>query len=409
MLTNAAVKGARASARPYKLCDTGGLYLYVTPTGRRTWRMKFRYQGREKLLTFGPFPTLSLVEARARRDAARAMLKRGEYPASQECKFASGAMQICTFEHVARSWHADRRPRWTDRHAADVLASLERDIFPELGAMAITDIDAAAVLAAIQSIEARGAHETARRVRQRIDMIFGFAIARQLVDRNPAAAIARELAAAPATRRHPAITDIDEARALLAATERAGGPPVIRLASRFLALTAVRIGALIGATWDEIEDLDGPAPLWRVPAERMKLKKARKADRANDHLVPLSAAAVTVLRQVRAFDVSVSAAHAHQTALSTAGDRQIFPIRPAAIGALYDRAGWRGRHVPHGWRATFATILNEAMPEERFVIDQALAHSPKEKVEAAYNRAAQLARRRRLFDAWGEMLVSQGQ
>lgn len=400
MLTNAAVKAARPRPRAYKIFDARGLHLYVAPTGLRAWRMKFRLAGREQLLSIGHWPDMTLDEARERADAARSAIQQGVDPRS-----TWGEQQVRTFEEVARSWHADRRPRWTDRHAADVLASLERDVFPELGAMAITDIDAAAVLAAVQLIEARGAHETARRVRQRIDMIFGFAIARQLVDRNPAAAIAGELAAAPATRRHPAITDIDEARALLAATERAGGPPVIRLASRFLALTAVRIGALIGATWDEIEDLDGPAPLWRVPAERMKLKKARKADRANDHLVPLSAAAVTVLRQVRAFDVSVSAAHAHQTALSTAGDRQIFPIRPAAIGALYDRAGWRGRHVPHGWRATFATILNEAMPEERFVIDQALAHSPKEKVEAAYNRAAQLARRRRLFDAWGEMLI----
>lgn len=392
MLTNAAVKGARATTRAYKMCDTGGLYLYVTPTGRRTWRMKFRFQGREKLLTFGAFPALSLVEARARRDAARAMLKRGEYPASRECKFARGAMQICTFEDVARAWHADRRPRWTDRHAADVLASLERDLFPGLGKMAIGDIDAAAVLEAIQAIEARGAFETARRVRQRIDMIFSFAIARQMVDRNPAAAIAGELAAAPASRRHPAITDIDEARALIAAADRAGGPPIIRLASRFLALTAVRMGALIGATWDEIEDLEGPAPLWRVPAARMKLKKARKADRANDHPVPLSAAAVDVLRRVGEIGYDTRS--------------PIFPIRPGAIGALYDRAGWRGRHVPHGWRATFATILNEAMPEERFVIDQALAHSPKDKVEAAYNRAAQLDRRRRLFDAWGAMLTA---
>ncbi len=387
MLTNAAVKAARPRARAYKIFDGRGLHLFVAPTGLRAWRLKIRIDGREQLLSIGHWPDVTLDEARELADATRAAIARGIDPRAASNEVAKHKR----FEEVARAWHADRRHRWTDRHAADVLASLERDLFPGLGAMGIGDIDAAAVLAAIQSIEARGAHETARRVRQRIDMIFGFAIARQLVDRNPAALIAGELAAAPAPRRHPAITDIDEARALLAAAERAGGPPIVRLASRFLALTAVRMGALIGAGWGEIEDLDGAAPLWRVPAARMKLKKARKADSSNDHIVPLSAAAVDVLRCARENGYD--------------GRLPIFPIRAAAIGALYDRAGWRGRHVPHGWRATFSTILNEAFPEERFVIDQALAHSPKEKVEAAYNRAAQLDRRRRLFDAWGEMLT----
>lgn len=388
MLTNAAVKAARPKARAYKIFDARGLHLFVAPTGLRAWRLKFRTNGREQLLSIGHWPEVTLDEARELADAARAAIARGVDP-----RDASNAVaDVKRFEDVARAWHADRRPRWTDRHAADVLASLERDLFPRLGDIGIGDIDAAAVLEAIQAIEARGAYETARRVRQRIDMIFSFAIARQMVDRNPAAAIAGELAAAPAPRRHPAITDIDDARALLAAAELVDHASAVKLASRFLALTAVRMGALIGATWDEIEDFDGPAPLWRVPAARMKLKKARKADRANDHLVPLSAAAVDVLRRVR----------------DHVGDANelVFPIRPGAIGALYDRAGWRGRHVPHGWRATFATILNEAMPEERFVIDQALAHSPKDKVEAAYNRAAQLDRRRRLFDAWGAMLMT---
>jgi len=389
MLTNAAVKAARPKARAYKIFDERGLHLYIAPTGLRAWRMKYRFAGREKLLSIGHFPMLTLDEARAVAIGAREQLGRGEDPAVAT---SDQVAEIKRFESVARAWHADRRPRWTDRHASDVLASLERDVFPAIGAMAIATIDAAELLALIQSIEARGAHETARRVRQRLDMIFSYAAVRKLVDSNPAAAIAGELQAAPAPRRQPALTELADARALLAAAELIDVPPVVKLASRYLALTAVRIGALLGAEWGEFEDLDGDAPLWRVPAARMKLKKAKKADQANDHLVPLSAAAVQLLYQVRE--------HVPD------GGNMVFPISAGAIGALYARAGYAGRHVPHGWRATFSTILNEAMPDEQAAIDRALGHVGLGKVEAAYNRAAQLARRRALFDRWGAMLTT---
>ncbi|MBJ7443758.1 MAG: site-specific integrase [Sphingobium sp.] len=185
---------------------------------------------------------------------------------------------------------------------------------------------------------------------------------------------------------------IDEARALLLACDRAGGPPIVRMASRFLALTAVRMGALLGARWSEFEQLDGDAPIWRIPAARMKIARAKKDDAAHDHLVPLSRQAVEVLRQARDH-------------FAGRGD-MIFPIHPAAIGALYKRAGFAGRHVPHGWRASFSTILNEQFPLERGAIDMALAHVPadRSKVERAYNRSEMLEQRRSLFDRWGAML-----
>ena len=244
-------------------------------------------------------------------------------------------------------------------------------------------------------MEARGSIETARRIRQRISAVFAFAIAEGLAEQDPAAFVARALRPAPIARRQPALTDLDQARALLAACERAGGPPIIRLASRFLALTAVRIGALLGATWDEFEGLDGDAPLWRIPAERMKLKKARKADSANDHIVPLSPQAVAVLKAIG------------ENGYDTRSSR-VFPIHAAAIGALYKRAGYAGRHVPHGWRACFSTIMNERFPLERAAIDLALAHAPRgaSESEAAYNRAQLLDQRRALFARWGEMLIT---
>ncbi|WP_156679330.1 tyrosine-type recombinase/integrase [Sphingomonas profundi] len=407
MLTNAAVKAARPRAAAYKLSDAGGLHLYVAPNGRRSFRMRFRWEGREQLLTFGTWPEISLDAARTRCEAAREQLARGEDPraAARNCEIAQSA----NFETIARRWHAHMLPRWSEVHARDVLASLERVVFPAIGAMPIGAITPPVVLNALRLVERRGRLETARRVRQRISAVFQHAIAEGIVDSDPAGLIGRALMPPAPARRQPALVDIGEARALLAAVEHLRAAPAVALASRFLALTAVRMAAVRGARWNEIEDLDGDAPTWRVPAARMKLAAAKKKDAGNDHLVPLSAQAVQLLRG--------AAKNGYDT---PSADALIFargagvPIGEAAIGALYARAGFAGRHVPHGWRATFSTILNESFPEERGAIDRALGHvgggrDEKEeginrKVEGAYNRALHMPRRRRLFQAWADEL-----
>ena len=389
-LSNAAVKAARPRSRAYKMFDERGLFLFVTPGGLRSWRLRYRFHGREKLLCLGQWPDAQLLDARDRAEEARALISQGVDPSGT----ARSVRQVQTFEAVARQWHSLQVEHWTARHAGDVLDSLARDVFPGIGSLPIGAINAPAVLQVLRDVELRGSIETARRIRQRISAVFAFAIAEGLVDIDPAAIVGKALRPAPPARRQPALVDIADARDLLAACDRAGGPPIVRLASRFLALTAIRMGALIGATWDEFEQLDGDAPLWRIPAARMKLKKARKADATNDHLVPLSAEAVAVLRAVR--DIGYDT---HSL---------VFPIRAAAIGALYKRAGFTGRHVPHGWRATFSTILNEQFPDERAAIDLALAHTLKgeSESESAYNRAQLLDQRRSLFHRWGAMLIT---
>lgn len=391
MLSNAAVRAARPRSRAYKMFDERGLHLFVAPTGLRAWRLRYRIAGREKLLSIGQWPDLQLIDARDRAEAARALVAQGVDPSGTK----KGAMQICTFDAVARRWHEHHRSHWTSRHAADVLDSLARDIFPELGEMPIGAIGAADILHALRLVEQRGAGETARRIRQRISAVFAFAIAEDLVDRDPSASVGKALKPPAPARRQPAIVDLEQLRELLRACDRAGGVPIVRLASRFLALTAVRMGALLGARWEEFEGLDGTAPIWRVPAARMKLARARKADAENDHLVPLSPQAAATLREIREY------ANLHSP-------DAVFPIGEAAIGALYSRAGYRGRHVPHGWRASFSTILNERYQGDRAAIDMALAHKPAgmSEVEAAYNRAQLLDRRRELFDAWGAMLIT---
>jgi len=396
MLTNAAVKAARPRAAAYKLADERGLHLFVAPNGRRSFRWRFRWAGKEQLLTIGEWPAVSLDQARDRAELAREQLGRGEDPRT----IGARGPEVRRFDDIARRWHAHMRPRWTEVHASDVLASLERDVFPAIGAMPLAAITAPVVLNALRGVEERGRLETARRVRQRISAVFVFAMSEDLVDSDPAARVGRMLTPPAPARHQPALLDIADARELLAAVDQLAAAPAIKLASRFLALTAVRLAAVRGARWSEIEDLDGAAPLWRVPAARMKLAAAKKGDAKNDHLVPLAPAAVEILHAARSLR--------HEGGLVFPGRSGTSPLGEAAIGALYDRAGFAGRHVPHGWRATFATIMNEACGgADHALIDQALAHTPKNKVEAAYNRAALLDRRRALFVAWAEQLTGE--
>lgn len=395
MLTNAVVKAARPGARAYKLADTGGLFLYVAPTGLKSWRFRYRLQGREQLLVLGRWPELDVGAAREKRDNAKAMLERSEDPRG------APSDQSTHFESIARAWVAQQRDRWTPRHALDVATSLERDAFPAIGVLAVTAIDAPMVLKLLRGVEARGSIESARRLRQRIAKVFAFAMSQGIAATNPAAIVAGALQSAAVPREQPALLDIAAARQLLADVDRLDAPAVLKLASRFLALTAVRRAALLGMTWDEVEGVDWStgavaAPIWRVPAARMKLRAGKKALAKYDHIVPLAAAAVDVLRAARALSGPAGLVFPRSGIDG--------PLRGGALRDLYVAAGYEGRHVPHGWRATFSTIMNEAMPDARAAIDQALAHSPKDKVEAAYNRSAQLGRRREIFDAWAQLL-----
>ncbi|WP_288338610.1 integrase arm-type DNA-binding domain-containing protein [uncultured Sphingomonas sp.] len=410
MLTNAAVKAARPRAAAYKLADAGGLHLYVAPTGLRSWRWRFRIAGKEQLLTIGSFPDVGLDQARAARDQARKLLDRGEDPRQAR---VGDDPKVRAFEYIARRWHAHKAPRWTAVHASDVMASLERDVFPAIGAMPVGSITVPVVLNALRLIEERGSFETARRVQQRISAVFAYAMAEDLADTNPAAIVGRALTPPAPVRNHAALLRIEDARELLAAAELVDVAPMVKLASRFLALTAVRLASVRGARWDEIEDLDGEAPTWRVPAARMKMAAVKKLDTKNDHVVPLSRQAVALLRVARDMHHHRENMHHSDENMHHSDENMhglIFadvagrPIGEAAIGAMYKRAGFAGRHKPHGWRASFATILNERFPTEHVAIDRALAHSPKDKVAAAYDRSQQLAGRRRLFQAWADEL-----
>ncbi len=296
-------------------------------------------------------------------------------------------------------------------HATDVLTSLERDVFPDLGPRAVTEIDAQAVLRVLRAIEDRGAIETARRVRQRISGVFVMLIAEGVLSHDPAALVAKALRPLPKKGRQPSIADPDQAREVLIAAEASPASPITKLASRFLAITQARPGMVRGVEWDEIEGVDwqderlGPdLAVWRVPARRMKLVFGLKEDEAFEHLVPLSWQAVEILRAVRRLTgrgklVFPGQRHSHR------------PLSENAIGYLYNRVGYHGRHVPHGWRATFSTHMNWLAKRRKTfgdgeVIELMLAHVPENRVKAAYDRAGHMERRRELGQEWSDILLA---
>lgn len=396
-LTDAQIRNAKPRERPYKLSDGGGLYVLVTPAGGKLFRFKYRFEGKEKLSAFGHYPEVSLLEAREKREAEKRLLREGRDPSAVKKREAAAerASAANTFERVAREWYEIQKGRWSETHAYDVLRSLERDVFPEIGNAPIRDLGAPRVREVLQKIADRPAVETAHRIRQRISEVFRYGMASSYCAADPADVLRRALPAI-ARGRQPAIVDLDGARQILRHAEAIPAQPVTKLALRLLALTAIRPGTLLTTPWGELNRIsDG---IWRIPPDRLKLAKRYKEDETREHLVPLARQALDVIDTLRKMTgrglfVLPSPRNAHT------------PMSENAIGYFLHRAGYHSRHVPHGWRATFSTVMNERYPADRHIIDLMLAHVPKDKVEAAYNRAAHLDRRRELAQIWADLLL----
>ncbi len=404
MLSDAKIRAAKAREKAYKLTDSHRLYLLVKPNGSKLWKWNYAYDGKQKTMAFGIYPMVSLVNARSKRDDARALLDEGKDPSIVKKLRIEANLEASrnTFERVAREWHENAKGQWATIHADDVLRSLERDVFPLIGELPISELTAPKILETLKSIEDRGAIETAKRVRQRISAVFIHAIAKGIAEKDPAEKLGAVLK--PLRKgRQPAITDLARLRRMINDAEEDYARPITRLALRLLALTAVRPNEIRGARWEEFESLNGLDPIWRIPAARMKGDLDRKNEIGGDHLVPLARQSVEVLRALWPLTGSgpllfPSNRHGHR------------PMSENAIGYLLNRAGYHGHHVPHGFRAAFSTIMNEwaerhGKKHDRQIIDLMLAHVPKEKVEGAYNRAAYLERRRELAVIWADMLT----
>ncbi|MXV35930.1 MULTISPECIES: phage integrase central domain-containing protein [unclassified Saccharibacter] len=385
MLTDVAARKAKGAEKPYKLSDSQGLFLYVQPNGSRLWRMKYRFGGKERLLSFGKYPEVSLSSARQARDDARAELREGRDPSlTRKQRRAKAYKTDDHFRRVSEEWLEHNKSRWVKKHCADVHGSLERHVWPSLGAIPLNSITPPMLLEVLRTIEKTSANETAHRVRQRISAIFDYGIANGLAVSNPAPQL-KSLLSPVRKGKQPAITDLSRLRHMLNAIENFPAHPVTLLAMRFLALTAVRSNEVRGMRWEEVKD-----NVWTIPEGRMKMRR--------DHVVPLSSQARAILEVIRPLTgkspfVFPSVRWPHK------------PMSENTLSALIKRAGYEGQHVPHGFRSSFSTIMNEKRPEDRSTIDMMLAHVPKNSVEAAYNRAQHLEKRQEIAQEWADLLL----
>lgn len=388
-LTDIKIRNAKTKEKPYKLFDSGGLFLLVPTAGSKCWRYKYRYMGKEKLLALGAYPEVSLADARENHAQARKMLAANNDPseAKKEAKRLALLKSENTYEAVTREWYEQRQHKWTTGYSEAMLTRLERHMFPRLGSRPIAEITAPEMLSVIRAVEKTGALDMAQRLLQASGQIYVYAIATGRAERNIAVDLRGALK--PPVRKHMAYLKANDLPDYLQKLEAYDGDVQTQLGLKFLLLTFVRTGELRGAEWQEV-NLDKAE--WRIPAERMKMR--------DPHIVPLSTQALGVLHELRNH---------------TGNRKYLFPNQHKPSGcmsentllfALY-RMGYHSKATGHGFRATASTILNEHgfAPD---VIERQLAHAERNKVRAAYNHAQYLPERRKMMQWWGDYLSKVG-
>lgn len=381
------VRYATIRDRDYKLTDGAGLYLLVRPNRSKLWRFKYRFDGKEKLLSLGRYPDLGLADARLRREEAKLALRQGRDPGAKPDE-ANGM----TFEVAARAWHTHRSPSLDPGHASRLLTRLERDAFPALGRRELRTVKSADVLAMVRTVEARGALDVSRRLKQHVSQIYRFAIPQGWADNDPAAVLTDLLRPKPRVR-HMARVGMNELPDLVRAIDQYDGDEtprrraVTRAALLFTLLTWARTSETRLAKWDEFEGLDGTEPLWRVPAVRMKMER--------EHLVPLAPQVVALLSELR---------EGASGDFVFPGDKLGRPISQNTMIYGCYRMGYRGRQTVHGFRGIASTWANEAECYRPDWVEMALAHSDRDEVRGAYNSALYLTPRRRMLGAWADLL-----
>ncbi len=384
-LTDIKCKALQPAEKTYKASDEKGLYLEVTSSGSKYWRMKYRFGGKEKRLAFGVYPEVSLKEARDKRDAARKQLQEGLDPSHEKklSKLTKTLNAENSFENIAREWHAKQAARLTERHSDYVLRRLAADIFPHIGFRPINQITAPELLATIHKIEKRGALDIAHRALQTSSQVFRYAIATGRAERD----VAADLRGALTTRKKQNYSRFEEKELpeFLQRLENYHPGTQTHLALKFIMLTFVRTKELRGAEWEEFDFKNAE---WRIPAERMKMREK--------HIVPLAKQALKILKEVREL---------HNN------PKFVFPssVSPHKMMSentmLYamHHMGYKSKSTVHGFRGTASTILNENQfrPD---VIERQLAHGERNKVRASYNHAQYLSERKEMMQWWADYL-----
>lgn len=385
MLTEAQVRNAKPGDRPRKVFDGGGLYLELHPSGSRWWRLKYRINGVEKRLSLGVYPDITLKRARERCQEARRLIAEGLDPSAE--RKAQKAATEDTFEALAREYFEMKREGMTAKTYGKRMQRFEKFAFPKVGSRPIASVTAPEFLAMLKAVEARGANETAHRLRSESGQVFRYAIATGRAGRDVTADLRGALAPVRVTH-HAAVTDPARVGELLRAIHKYRGHPVTEAALKLAPLLFVRPGELRLAEWADMK-LEGSQPEYRIPAARMKMRE--------QHVVPLSTQAVEILKDLQSY---------------SGGARYVFPsvrtfTRPISdntINASLRRLGYASEEMTgHGFRTIASTCLNElGYPPD--VIELQLAHAERNDVRAAYNRAARLPERRKMMQEWADYL-----
>lgn len=386
-LTDTKIRNAKPQAKQYKIFDRDGLFMIITPSGGKWWRFKYRFGGKEKLLSLGTYPEIGLAKARTKRDKAREQVADGIDPG--QVRKAIKAAKIDTensFEVIAREWHSKFMSSWTSGHAKTILSRLERDVFPWMGTRPIIDIKAPEVLMVLRRIESRGALESAHRIRIICGQVFRYAVATGRAERDPTADLKGALP--PAKSKHlAAITDPEKVGGLLRAIDGYQGAFVTKCALRLAPLLFVRPGELRQMEWAEI---DFETAEWNIPEEKMKT--------GAPHLVPLARQAVEILKEIQPL---------------TGTGRYVFPSprtpkRPMSNNGVLSalrRMGFEKNEMSgHGFRAMARTILDEVLQVRPELIEHQLAHTVRDPLGRAYNRTQFIDERRKMMQTWADYL-----
>ena len=387
-LTDIAIKKVKPTNKPIKLSDERGLFLLAVPAGGRWWRFRYRFDGKQKMLSLGIYPDVSLAQARDRREEARRQLAVGIDPSAhrKSTKSMQAGLDANTFEVIGREWHAKVASTQAESTYTKRLRFLELDVFPFIGKRPIAELAAPDLLAVIHNIEKRGAVEIARRVHNICGRIFRYAVGKGLASRDPSRDIElKDILPPENVTHHASVTEPKAAGELLRALDGFTGAFATRCALKLAPMVFVRPGELRHAEWSEF-DFDKSE--WRIPAAKMKMKE--------QHIVPLASQAVAILREVQAL---------------TGEGRYVFPGRTSkepmsenTVNAALRRMGYtKDEMTGHGFRSMASTLLHElGLPHA--VIEAQLAHGERNKVSAAYNYAKYLPERKKMMQQWADYL-----
>lgn len=389
-LTDKKIQSLKPKAKPYKVADFDGLYINVSKAGSRLWRFKYRFEGKEGLLSFGVYPAVTLKEARDKRDAARSTLAKGVNPSvlKNEKKAQELSLSENTFNAIADAFFAKAQKEGRAKATLKKLEWLLLDARRDFGTMPIRDINATIILKTLKKREALDQHETSKRMRSRIGGVFRYAVANGLADNDPTFAL-RDALIRPIVTHRAAITDRDKLKKFLKKLDLYNGAATTIIALKLLILFAARPGELRHSRWHEF---DFEAKVWHVPAERMKMRKP--------HSVPLSDAALALLNELKELTGWGDLLFPAQTSSKK-------PISENTLNQALRRMGFGADEVTsHGFRTTFSTFTNESGLWSADAIEAFLSHQDKNAIRRTYNRAAYWDERVKIADWWAGVVTS---